>query len=384
MELSYVPTLVVTKTTPPELLLNSIARVFSTVPPPSDLHGSPEERCAAIEAVASSATHDINNPLACILVNLEELRASLPDVAWGVRELIDDSIDAAHRIRRSVRDLQGFLRHDDGRAVPVEVEHVLDRALRLIRNHLRDRATITKAYSPSPMVVSRDGRLRQLFIHLLLHVAHVIREADCRDTVIHVATGTGARGECEIAIVASAECTSEDADRSLVEALAVSLGGRIEESSSAAGYSWRVILPAAHPGGMSQTGSSARVARGKTPLCRVLVVDDDELLARALARGLAPHEVTVAVSAREAFELLLVDPGYDLVLCDVLMPRGSGIELYDQLRVLRPGAETTIVFMTAAAEESDALGRLHTLPNRVLYKPFEVRDVRRLLERELS
>jgi DNA-binding response OmpR family regulator len=387
-ELSRVPTLLMGKATPPEVLVNSVERVFSAARQQADSRGSAEERSAALEAVSAGAAHEINDPLACIFVNLEELRETLPeDAAASVHELVEDALEAAHRIRRTVRDLQGFLRRDDGRPVPVEIEHVIDAALRLVRTHLGHRASISKGYSPSPMVVSSDGRLRQLFIHLLLHVAESIPQGHAEHTSVVVMTRTSARGECEIEVVRTGRYDGpfeKSFDISLCDAIASSVGGMLERARTPDGMSWRVVLPAALPGTLSQLHAPVAGMRSRGVPRRVLIVDDDELLARALARGLAPHEVTVALSIREAFELLLVDAGYDLVLCDALMPRAAGIELYSQLRALRPGAEKTIVFMTAAAEDSAALELLHALPNRVLHKPFEVREIRRLLERELS
>jgi DNA-binding response OmpR family regulator len=386
VELSAVPTLVMKKWTPAAVLVTSIARLFAGAPQPVPApRASAEERNETLTVVAGGVAHDINDPLACILVNLEELRQLLPDdLAPSVRDLLDDSLDAAHRIRRSVRDLQRFLHPHESGASSVEVEQALDAAMRLLHHQLRHRATIDKLYSPSPMVVSKDSRLRQLFIHLFLDLAASLPEGRANETLVRVVTRTSALGECEVEVTtrqARSTLDSAPSIRALCHAIVDSLGGRIEPI---AGKGWRVTLPAAKPAMLSQTRTKVAPARGKGPILRVLVVDDDRMLARALARGLAPHEVTMVHSAQQAMELLRKDAGFALVLCDALMPRGSGVELHRQLRTMRPGAEKSIVFMTAAPEDSPDVKVVRSLPNRLLHKPFEVSEVRRMLEGELS
>lgn len=65
---------------------------------------------------------------------------------------------------------------------------------------------------------------------------------------------------------------------------------------------------------------------------RVLVVDDDLLICRSLARRLrGQHEVTIANDGSEALALLEGGQRFDLILCDVDLPRVSGPELVDRL-----------------------------------------------------
>ena len=76
-----------------------------------------------------------------------------------------------------------------------------------------------------------------------------------------------------------------------------------------------------------------------TPRARVLVVDDELPLAMVLKRVLEDeHEVLVASSAEEALELIFTDGDFDVVLCDVLMPGTSGVDLFGELSMQRPGA----------------------------------------------
>jgi CheY-like chemotaxis protein len=70
---------------------------------------------------------------------------------------------------------------------------------------------------------------------------------------------------------------------------------------------------------------------------------------------------------------------FDLIFCDLLMPRMSGMDLYDELRSLRPGVEERIVFMTGGAFTERAAQFLATVPNRKLSKPFDLLELERVV-----
>jgi CheY-like chemotaxis protein len=371
----------------------------------SDTPDAREERLAALGLVTAGVVHEINNPLATIILNLGELRKQLPARLDGhAQELLDDTIEAAERIRLIVRDVQDFARARDRDGVGIEVQQVLESALRLVRHLLNDRATVVKRYAPAPLVVAADGRLGQLFVNLLVNAAQAIPEGRARDNTLTVSTATSSVGDCVVTIADTGVgiapdhlehifdlfFTTKPADTGtglglpLCQAIVASLGGRIEVTSvPGKGSAFRVVLPAATPATLSALGARAVSDASAVVPRRVLVIDDDELLARALVRGLAPHHVEVALRARAGLEALLADDGFDMVLCDLVMPDGSGIELYQELRVKRPGLERRIVFMSAAHGGSvvEAAGGM---TNRIVYKPFDVSELRRLLERNLS
>ena len=70
---------------------------------------------------------------------------------------------------------------------------------------------------------------------------------------------------------------------------------------------------------------------------RILIVDDELPVARALARLLVQdHEVDLAITGEQALERMF-QADYDLILCDLMMPTMSGMEVYDTLRRSVPG-----------------------------------------------
>jgi CheY-like chemotaxis protein len=113
----------------------------------------------------------------------------------------------------------------------------------------------------------------------------------------------------------------------------------------------------------------------------VLVVDDDPGVGRALRLMLEEeHEVTSVTSGREALRLLLREQ-YDVVFCDVMMPELTGMDLYQALRLNRPGDEQRLVFMTGGVFTAHAERFLAQIRNARIEKPFDMKSLRRLVER---
>src|SRR5581483_5676206 len=315
-----------------------------------------------------------NSPLAAVIGNLEMIaedlqRAPLDAARLAeINEMIADSRAASDRVSAIVRDMKLFARVDEERAGPVDVHAVIDSALKMVRNELRHRARVVKQLEPVPPVCANDARLAQVIVNLLMNAAQAIVEGDAEHNEILLAT----RAEGDRVIVevrdTGAGIAREHVSRvfdpffttkrigaatglglSICHTLVSALGGRIEvESEAGRGSTFRVSLPA------SQWAPPARkpapAAAGAARRGRVLVVDDDEAVGRTLRRSLsADHDVTVTTDGRRALELLLGGAEFDTVLCDVLMPEVGGVEVFETLKIERPGAERRIVFLTGGA-----------------------------------
>jgi len=109
---------------------------------------------------------------------------------------------------------------------------------------------------------------------------------------------------------------------------------------------------------------------------RILVIDDEALILRSVARTLSKHEVVTLNRAHEAIALLRQGTSFDLVLCDMMMPDVDGIQVFDTVTRERPDLRARFVFMTGgvfSAECADALGRAQA---RQLEKPFTAESIR--------
>lgn len=118
---------------------------------------------------------------------------------------------------------------------------------------------------------------------------------------------------------------------------------------------------------------------------RILVVDDEPRMGKALQRLLAPwHDVVAAQSAREALGLVRGGADFDVILCDLMMPGMSGMDLHAELGRSAPGLATRMVFMTGGAYTAAAQRFLETVPNRRLEKPFKPEILEALLAEMLG
>src|SRR5690606_12889704 len=164
-----------------------------------------------------------------------------------------------------------------------------------------------------------------------------------------------------------------------------SLGGDLTvETEPGLGSVFRVRLPVAS----AETTENPERTDAPKLSGRVLVVDDDEIVAKSVARMLeATHQVEVANDARSALVMLSQEPLFDVVVCDLLMPRLSGIELYKRLAERRPEQAARFVFMSGAFT-SEASEFLAQVPNPRLPKPPSPGElevcVQRLLRTEPS
>lgn len=130
-----------------------------------------------------------------------------------------------------------------------------------------------------------------------------------------------------------------------------------------------------------------RGVRASTPVppARVLVIDDEEAVARVLRRVLRGCEVTWCPSGEVACERYLEGrfAGFDVVFCDVMMPHMDGVELFERVRAGAPDAVRKLVFLTASAASS-VLAELERSGVPMLPKPFDLEAVREIVRRVVA
>ncbi len=117
---------------------------------------------------------------------------------------------------------------------------------------------------------------------------------------------------------------------------------------------------------------------------RVLVVDDDALVARAIALVLGDeHEVVVTTEPLDALDRIARGERYDVILCDLMMPGTTGMELHRRVAACDPGAAARIVFVTGCSVLPEAQAFLASVPNTCLEKPFDLKALRDFIGRRV-
>jgi CheY-like chemotaxis protein len=116
----------------------------------------------------------------------------------------------------------------------------------------------------------------------------------------------------------------------------------------------------------------------------VLVVDDEVIIGRSVKRMLArDHEVTVATSAKEALDIFEKGVRFAVILCDLMMPVMTGMDLFEELKRTLPDQAERMVFVTGGAFTDRARRFLDETPNPRLEKPFDNAALKQLVA-ELS
>ncbi|WP_375755385.1 PAS domain S-box protein [Corallococcus exercitus] len=372
------------------------------------------DRLASVGTLAAGIAHEINNPLAFVLSNLaflsDEFRHHLspgpgvrgvrpPDVAeW--QEVLGEACEGAERVRQIVRQLKTFSRPDEERMTPVDVHAVLDSVVMMAANEIRHRARLRREYGTVPQVMANEGRLCQVFLNLVVNAAQAIPEGSAHDHEVVLATRvSGGQVVVEVRDTGSGiapEVMGRIFDPffttkpvgvgtglglSICHGIISGLGGDIlVETTVGKGSTFRVVLPAPRPDPAVRPPEVSVPDVPVVPRGRVLVVDDEPAVGRVLQRLLRGHDVEVATSGRQALERMSRAPGFDAVLCDVMMPDLAGRDVYEAVRREYPGLERRFVFVSGGAFTSGAREFLERIPNPLLEKPFDEARVRGAVE----
>jgi signal transduction histidine kinase len=378
------------------------------------------DRMASVGVLAAGVAHEINNPLAALMANLnflsEELAAFTEQVrgtgegdGWMVarleeiRDPLRDARESAERVRHIVRDLKVFSRTDDSASGPVDLRRVIESSLRMAWNEIRHRARLVKDFAVVPAIDGNEGRVGQVFLNLIINAAQAIEEGKADQNELRVTTRVDRQGRVVAEVTDTGSGIPADVlprifdpffttkpigvgtglGLAICHRIITSLGGKLEvETRVGTGTTMRITLPAAK-------GTPAPPASSFTPVpsatrgrrrAQILVIDDEPLLGTALRRMFsAEHEVQFVSGAREALALLGRGARFDLIFCDLMMPEVTGMDLHAELSRLAPDQAERMVFMTGGAFTSRAREFLDQVRNPRFDKPFDVAAVRALV-----
>ncbi len=114
---------------------------------------------------------------------------------------------------------------------------------------------------------------------------------------------------------------------------------------------------------------------------RVLVVDDEAAVCRALKRNLGRwYEVVALDRARDALELITGGQRFDAILCDLVMPEMTGPQFYKALSQMAPEQARRVTFMTGGAFTADSQEFLAATRHICVDKPLDMKRLLPLLE----
>jgi CheY-like chemotaxis protein len=151
------------------------------------------------------------------------------------------------------------------------------------------------------------------------------------------------------------------------------------ESEIGRGSTFRVTLPPAvmdSPSELVNAPTPEVAAQGG----RLLVIDDEPMILGALRRSLsAEYNVTCVGDGRKALERLRSGERYALILCDLMMPEMTGMDLFAELEKVAPDQASRMVFVSGGAFTPRAREFLERVPNARVEKPIDLQNLRLLL-----
>ncbi|ATB43521.1 hybrid sensor histidine kinase/response regulator [Cystobacter fuscus] len=361
------------------------------------------DRLASLGLLSASVAHEINNPLASLMANLDFLLEERGERESGPAEGPDseqeqaliDSRMCADRIREIVRDIKVFSRPEDKQRGPLDVHRVLDSSLRMAWNHVSHRARVIKEYKATSQVIGGEGPLGQIFLNLLINAADAIADGPGTAREIRLVTreeeGTGqvrvevhdtGRGippELRERIFEPFFTTKPvgvgtGLGLSICRRLALELGAHFGvESEMGHGSVFHLLLPRADA---LEPQPSRELIAPAQPRC-VLVLDDDAMVGRALQRLLGtPCDVHVLVQGTTALARVAAGQRFDVILCDLLMPEMDGPQFYEMLLQLAPEQAQRVIFMTGGAITESTRAFLDSTGRPCLDKPIELQKLR--------
>lgn len=377
-------------------------------------------RLAGIGQLASAVAHEINNPLSYIAANLDRIKEraeasqsaskgaqmSAAEVVRELPMLAGESLDGVSRVKRIVEMLQIYASGSDGETT-FDLNELVEFCLTLVWATLRRSALLDKHLGSLPPYHGDQHRLSQVLVNILVSAARSVGSSRVEQNSLELRTSYE-RESWMISISASRAGTpvylnedgsfesSEDSERDPLSSglwlkpdyeIIRELGGSVLFAGDGPQPSVvTILLPRRSPRSSVSFNAVSTLPGIKALEGRILIIDDEPYVRRALQRVLsASHDVVVARGGEQALELLESSPlGFDVILCDVVMPGMSGLDFAHVLEEQRPNLRDSLIFITGGVFSLEAEAELHRGPNPVLKKPIQPKELVLAVEQVLA
>jgi two-component system NtrC family sensor kinase len=356
------------------------------------------EKLSSLGQMISGIAHELNNPLASVLGYAQLVHASVADERLAKRlEVIHRE---ARRCQKIVGNLLSFARRHEPEMKLLSLNEVAESVIGLMAYQLRvDGFSVRVELDRGlPPLLGDAHQLQQALLNLVTNSQHALRSGTPRGGELSIRTSSERPGWILLEVqddgpgvpeeirsrIFDPFFTTKTAGQgtglglSIVYGIVTAHGGSIRlEDRAGGGALFRVELPlgGAESAARSEVATVAPVR--ETAHGRILVVDDEEPVARLICEALAEdgHAAVAVHGGAEALDRL-VGAEFDLVISDVRMPGMTIESMRREMENLRPGMSRRLLLTTGdtVSREADSLAEKEGLP--LIHKPFDLDDLR--------
>ncbi len=341
------------------------------------------QRQEPLGVLAAGIAHNFNNMLSVILPGLDHARSK---VDAQLRPLLDDAHRAAESAATLVRQLMQLVRRDRADdAEDVDALALANEVVSLCRKTFDSRVEVELVTETSgPLWVrGHRGQLQQVLLNLCINARDAMVRSPLPRLTVHVAEADLPR-TLMLSVSDTGEGMSEDTSQRLGElffttkapgsgtglgiatALGIvrDLGGALEWSSTPGiGSTFTVTLPLS-AGEKGATPTKKAVPAKRFHGQKVVIIDDEPLVRRALGRQLKLLGLTVCEASNGAQGLAEIDDSVNAVVVDLSMPGMGGEEVVARLQAVRPSLPVFV--LSGYVPEGLALNGARA----IIHKPF--------------
>jgi len=369
-------------------------------------------RLTSVGDLASAAAQAVNNPLAFVASNLtyaterlkyisallddsSSMQVSEPRTLRGLLLPVLEALAEAHlgadRATRLIKDLRSLFERDSA-FEPVDVQTAVEAALNMAEAEVSRQARLRAELGARGSVLGNTTRLTQLFLSLIVQRAQALPAGNANGyridvkswidgdfALVSVGDNQNALSQGDSAGESPGATRASEIPAGIAELLVSSLQGSLQRAEvPGRGMVVTVRLPLTDSSQKRTPPSLSPIRPGRRT--RVLIVDNEPLIVRALSRLLrGDYDVETAGGGHEALDLIVHAGPFDLVLCDLGMPEMSGLDLFREVVQRTPEMGPRFVFVTGGTASDEARSVLAGLSNHLLEKPVQPERLREVM-----
>lgn len=371
------------------------------------------QRMVSVGTLATGIAHEINNPLSFALVSLESvgdsIRSLLESAGSGSLEPdelrarlgellqpISDGCAGITRVKQIVKNLKIFARTSEPGSNAVSLQSILEFSIKIVWHEIRHRARLVRDFESDALVAANESALGQVFVNLLINAAQAISSGTIEENEIRVRLRRAGNAKIMVEVHDTGRGIPKEHFGRLFDPFFTTkpvgegtglglpicqttiqgLGGEIQVASEVGeGTTFRVILPEVRK--LKAAAGPARAEMPAASSARILIIDDEPLLCETITRLLSrQYACSSTIRTTEALKRIEAGERFDLVICDLMMPEMTGMDLHESLRRIAPDQAERMLFITGGGFTARATEFIRQHSESILEKPFTSAEIR--------